>query len=173
MKTHVLKTLLLFVAFSLSACGFALRQTPDFAFTTLYNAAGDGSALMAKLRNALESGSKVRVITDVGQMNRAQVIFETLLAQREKAVMALTATGQVREFVLRIHFTFRLRTPQGLELIPKSEIVLERSISYSESAALSKETEESMLYNDMEKDLVVQVMRRLAAVKSLDRPVRP
>jgi LPS-assembly lipoprotein len=36
-----------------------------------------------------------------------------------------------------------------------------------ESAALSKEIEETMMYRDMQVDIVQQILRRLAAVKSL------
>jgi LPS-assembly lipoprotein len=36
-----------------------------------------------------------------------------------------------------------------------------------ESAALSKDIEENMMYRDMQVDIVQQIMRRLVAVKSL------
>jgi LPS-assembly lipoprotein len=36
---------------------------------------------------------------------------------------------------------------------------------FSESHALARESEEEMLYRDMQTDLVQQVMRRLAAIK--------
>jgi LPS-assembly lipoprotein len=42
-----------------------------------------------------------------------------------------------------------------------------RDISFNESSALAKETEEQLLYRDMQSDIVQQLMRRLAAVKSL------
>ena len=42
----------------------------------------------------------------------------------------------------------------------------QRDVSYNESVALSKEGEEALLYRNMQTDLVQQLMRRLAAVKS-------
>jgi LPS-assembly lipoprotein len=83
-------------------------------------------------------------------------------------VVGLTAAGQVREFQLRIRFKFRLRTPQGRELIPDSEILQQRDISFNESAVLAKEAEEGLLYRDMQSDIVQQIMRRLATVKTAD-----
>ena len=62
---------------------------------------------------------------------------------------------------------FRLRTPQGKELIPETELLQQRDISFNESAVLAKEAEEGLLYRDMQTDIVQQLMRRLAAVKSL------
>jgi len=62
---------------------------------------------------------------------------------------------------------FRLDTPQGQELIEDTEIIQQRDISYSETAALAKETEEALLYRDMQSDIAQQIQRRLAAVKQI------
>ena len=152
---------------SLNGCGFALRKAPDFAFTTLYSSLAESSPLGVELRRSLEATRKVKVISDAGRINEAQVILEVLLDQREKVVLSLNATGQVREFQLRLRFRFRLRTPASKELIPASEIALQRDISFNESAVLAKEAEENLLYRDMQSDVVQQIMRRLAAVKEL------
>lgn len=152
---------------SLSGCGFALRKAPNFAFTTLYSNLAESSPLGIELRRSLQATGKVIVISDARQINEAQVILEVLLDQREKVVLSLNATGQVREFQLRLRFRFRLRTPAGKELIPASEIALQRDISFNESAVLAKEAEETLLYRDMQSDVVQQIMRRLAAVTEL------
>ena len=152
---------------SLNGCGFALRKAPDFAFTMLYSSLAESSPLGVELRRSLEATRKVKVISDAGRINEAQVILEVLLDQREKVVLSLNATGQVREFQLRLRFRFRLRTPAGKDLIPASEIALQRDISFNESAVLAKEAEENLLYRDMQSDVVQQIMRRLAAVKEL------
>ena len=73
----------------------------------------------------------------------------------------------MREFQLRLRFTFRLRTPRGRELIPGAEILQQRDISFNESASLAKESEEALLYREMQSDTVQQIMRRLAAVTDL------
>lgn len=97
----------------------------------------------------------------------AQVVLDVLTDQREKTVVGLNATGQVREFQLRTRLRFRLRTPQGKELIPETELLQTRDISFNESAVLAKEAEENLLYRDMQTDIVQQLMRRLAAVKTI------
>lgn len=98
---------------------------------------------------------------------QADAVLDILADQREKSVVGSTAAGQVREFQLRLRFRFKLSTPNGKELIPESEILLQRDISYSESIALSKQEEEAELYRDMQTDVVQQVLRRLAAVRAL------
>ena len=152
---------------SLNGCGFALRKAPNFAFTTLFSGLPESSPLGVELRRSLQSTRKVKVITDARLINEAQVILDVLLDQREKVVLSLNTSGQVREFQLRLRFGFRLRTLAGKELIPATEIALQRDISFNESAVLAKEAEEALLYRDMQSDVVQQIMRRLAAVTEL------
>jgi LPS-assembly lipoprotein len=92
------------------------------------------------------------------------VIVDILGEAREKVIVALNASGQVREYQLRLKVRFRMRTPQGRELIAPSDILQERDISFNESAVLAKEAEESLLYRDMQSDIVQQLLRRIAAV---------
>ena len=82
-------------------------------------------------------------------------------------VVGLGASGQVREFQLRNRVRFRLRTREGKELIPETELLQQRDISFSEAVALAKEAEEQLLYRDMQADIAQQLVRRLAAVKTL------
>lgn len=152
-------------ALAATGCGFELRRAPEFAFRRVYVEARPGSPLAAELRRAIESTGKVTVVTETREITTAQVVLEALTDQREKAVVGLSASGQVRQFELRIRFKFKVRTPQGKELIEPTELLQRRDLGYSESAALSKEAEEGLLYREMQSDIVQQVLRRLAAVK--------
>ena len=145
-------------------CGFALRQAPSFAFKTLFSPLPEGSSLGVELKRSLESGGSVQVITDARQIDKADVILEVVQDLREKVVVGLNASGQVREFQLRLRFKFKLRSNKNSELIPTTEIVQQRDISFNESAVLAKETEEALLYREMQSDIVQQIMRRLATV---------
>jgi len=150
-----------------AGCGFRLRGTPNFAFKSIYVNIPDGSSLGSDLKRALAANSALQVITDPQKMLQAEVILDALADQREKTVIGSSSAGQVREFQLRLRFSFKLRTPQDKELIEQAEILQQRDISYNESAALAKEDEEALLYRDMQSDLVQQIMRRLAAIRTL------
>ena len=154
-------------AAGLSACGFELRKAPNFSFKTLFSPFPEGSVLGAQLKRSLESNGTVRVITDARQIDQAEVILDVINERRERVVVSRNAAGLVREFQLRLRFRFKLRTPQGKELIPDSEILQQRDISFNESAVLAKESEEALLYREMQGDIVQQIMRRLAAVSVL------
>jgi LPS-assembly lipoprotein len=151
----------------MAGCGFKLRQAPSFAFSTIYIGAAPTSSLGNELKRSIASGDGVTVVGDAARIDTAQVVLDVLADQREKVVVGLNASGQVREFQLRTRFKFKLRTPQGKELIPETELLQQRDISFNESAVLAKESEENLLYRDMQTDLVQQLMRRLAAVKSI------
>lgn len=152
-------------AAALAGCGFELRRAPELRFRTLALAGfGPKSPLAAELRTSIDA-SQTTVVVDSAP--KAQVVLEALSDAREKSVVASTAFGEVRELQLRSRFNFRLRTPQGRELIPATEILLSRDMSYRETAALAKEQEEAALYRSMQSDIVAQVLRRLASVPAL------
>ena len=146
----------------LAACGFKLRGAPTFAFKTIYINAAPTSPIAKDLKKALASTGTVTVVSGPAD---AEVVLDVLGETRQKIVVGLSAVGQVTEFELRMRFQFRLRTPQGRELLPDIEINQSRDISFTETGALSKEPEEQLLYRDMQADIVLQTMRRLAAAK--------
>ena len=153
------------VAPVLSGCGFELKRAPELRFNTVQlTGFRPRSALAEELRVNINASKSTQVVESVSQ---AQVIFEAITEAREKSVVASTAVGQVREMQLRTRLNFRLRAVAGKELIPATEFVLNRDMSYSESAALAKEHEEQLLYRAMQSDIVGQVMRRLASVQVL------
>jgi LPS-assembly lipoprotein len=156
----------------LQACGFKLRGTQTFAFDTIAVNPSSGGAVAAELRKAL--GDRLFVGTastassgSSASTAQAQVTLDILQELRERAVAAVNAAGQVRELQLRIRVKFRLRNANGKDLIEETEILQQRDISFNESAVLAKEVEESLLYKNMQSDIVQQLMRRLAAVKSI------
>ena len=167
-RRHLVQSLAAVGALLVTAgCGFRLRGTPNFAFKSIYVNIPESSSVGADLKRALAANSALEVISDPQKMLQADVILDAVTDQREKTVIGSSSAGQVREFQLRLRFSFRLRTPQDNELIEQAEILQQRDMSYNESAALAKEAEEGLLYRDMQTDAVQQLVRRLAAVKSL------
>lgn len=160
-------------ALLLAGCGFALRKAPSYAFGSIYLQLPEASSLGPLLSRELRFNPELRVLTAAAQRASADVILDVGSEQREKVVAGLNAAGQVREFVLRLRLRFRLITPAGRELIPETELLLQREIGFAETAALAKEEEEALLFRDMRHDMVQQLMRRLAAVTSLSAGAMP
>ena len=145
---------------SLSGCGFDLRQPARVSFGSIALVGfARRSPLAEELKRQLQKQIPVLDTPD-----KAEVVLQALDDVREKSVVASTAAAQVRELQLRLKFNFRARTPGGRELIPRAELLVQRDLSYSETAALAKELEENELFREMQSDIVAQVLRRLAAV---------
>lgn len=146
----------------LAACGFKLRSSQVLPFNTLAvspeNAAGVAGDMVRYL------GGTWRPLAPGADGVVPEAVLYILQEVREKVIVGLNASGQVREYELRLRVDFRLRS-NGAELIPTTSIEQHRSISFNESAVLAKESEETLLYRDMQADVVQQLLRRLAAVK--------
>jgi LPS-assembly lipoprotein len=159
------RRLLLGAAATLAGCGFQLKRPPELSFQTIQlTGFGPRSPLATELKTSIDASSTTKVV-EAGK--DAQVVLQALGEAREKSVVAQTSANQIREFELRLRFNFRLRTAAGKDLVPDSEILLKRSLTYTESAALAKEQEEAFLYRAMQSDIVSQVLRRLASVHVL------
>lgn len=149
---------------SLAGCGFHLRgSTPDsrLAFDSVYVEAPKGTPLERELRGAVR-GSGTKLAADP---KAATVILRILNEARERKILTLNAQGQVREFSLTYRVNFEVADPTNLKLLPASEIALQSLLSYSESQALAKETEERMTFDDLRRDAISQIMRQLARVQ--------
>jgi LPS-assembly lipoprotein len=154
------------LAVVLGGCGFELRRAPELQFKTIYlNGFRPHSPQADELRRSISASTTTRVVENPLQ---AEVVLEALDDSRDKGVVASTTAGQVREIQLNKHFSFKVYTrATGKQLIPSSEIILTRDLTYNERDALAKEKEEELLYRAMYVDIASQVLRRLAAIQSL------
>jgi LPS-assembly lipoprotein len=147
----------------LAGCGFKLRGSQAFAFTRIAVMPNPGGAIAQELRRSF--GNEVKVLAPDEPLTSAQLVLTVAEDQREKVVVGVNTSGQVREFQLRMRVRLRLTTAKGKEIIEGDDILQRRDISYNESAALAKEAEETLLYRDMRSDIVQQILRRLVAVQ--------
>jgi LPS-assembly lipoprotein len=150
------------VALLVSGCGFELRKAPEMHFQRIQlTGFAPKSPLAQELRQSIDASAGTRVVDSAAQ---AQVVLEALSDARDRSVLAYTATGLVREVQLRARLNFRVRTVGDKELIAPTEIVQVRELSYNEGIALAKQYEEAFQFKAMQSDIVMQVIRRLAAV---------
>ena len=146
----------------LGACGFTLRGTQQLPFATIYLNFPPNSPLGTELARNIRAGTSTQIETDA---TKAAAALDLIGENRDRQVLTLDAQGRAIEYTLRDRLRFRLRDAQGREVIEPTELQVQRQISYNDSQRLSKETEEAMLYRDMQTDLVQQLLRRVAAAK--------
>jgi LPS-assembly lipoprotein len=154
--------LLAATALLVAGCGFQLRGTAPLPFESMYVRAAPSSQFANQLKRAVRSGSGTR-LTD--RPDDAQVTLHVLNELQEKQILSLTGGGRVSEYQLRYRISFRLTDVKNREHIPATEILLRRDFSYSDDQALSKDSEEALLFRDMRNDAVQQLVRRLQAAK--------
>ena len=127
----------------------------------------EDSSLLGQEFKRQAAAQGLTVLDAAADANKAQVVLRINQELRERAVVGTGATGQVNAIQLRLRFKFSLFTTQGKALLEEVELYQQRDLSYSESFALAKESEEQLLYSDMQLDIVQQLLRRLSAVKAL------
>ncbi|WP_423681375.1 MULTISPECIES: LPS assembly lipoprotein LptE [unclassified Undibacterium] len=147
---------------SLSACGFALRGPVSFPFKSIYIGLPEASSLGGELKRQIRANGQTQITADAKD---AEVILDVLSETREKQILSLNSQGRVREYNLLYNFRFRLRNAVGKEYLEPVTVQLKRTITFNEAQVLAKESEEALLYRDMQSDLVQQIMRRLSVVK--------
>jgi len=145
---------------ALVGCGFQLRGQATLPFENLY--LPGTSPLVIELKRNVIAGTHTK-LTD--SQRDAQAILALTHESREKIVLSYTTGGLVREFQLRYRVGFRLYDPKGRNFMPPNDIELTRDISFNEGQVLAKESEEALLFRDMQSDMVQQIIRRLVAAR--------
>jgi LPS-assembly lipoprotein len=154
----------LLCAAALSGCGFKLRGSDgsyNMPFHSIYLAFPDTSPLGTELKRNLRAGD----VAIADKADQAEAQFDVVSENRGKQILSLNSLGRVREYLLVYTVVFQVRDAKGGQLLAPTEITLKRNMAFDETQVLAKESEEALLYRDMQSDLVQQIMRRLAAIK--------
>ena len=157
---RLLAAALLATSLVLAGCGFQLRGQTSLPFASLY--VPGSSPLAVELKRNIVSGTQTKIVESVTD-SQAQLLIANEV--REKVILSLNSAGRVREYQLRYKLAFRVIDGKGRDYLPLNEIALTRDISFNDAQILAKETEEALLYRDMQTDMVQQILRRLAAAR--------
>jgi LPS-assembly lipoprotein len=159
----VFRLTLLLALLTVAGCGFQLRGAADLPYETLYISAATTSTFATQLRRAVTSGSHTKVVDNPGE---AQATLFVLSELREKTILSLSGGGRVREFQLIYRVQYRVADKDNKELRMPTQIRLHRDFSFNDQDTLSKESEEALLYRDMQTDAVNQLLRQLQATRA-------
>ncbi|HYH43772.1 MAG TPA: LPS assembly lipoprotein LptE [Burkholderiales bacterium] len=151
---------ILLAALLLTGCGFQLRGSATLPFNTLYVDAPRASLFATQLRRVIGAGSQTRITNTQAE---ADATLQVLQELHEKEILSLSAGGRVRELQLRYRVQYQVYDKDKNPVAPPGEIILRREYSFNDQDQLSKESEEALLYRDMQADAVQQLVRRLQA----------
>ena len=154
---------------TLSACGFHLRGDGGhytLPFPTMYIGLPESSPLAIDLKRNIRVNGSTTVVNSAKDADGVVEVLSNPEATKTKTILSLNSNGRVRQYLLQYTIVFRVLDRQGVELLGPTTISLSRPIDFNETQLLAKEQEEALLYRDMQTDLVQQMMRRMAAVKT-------
>jgi LPS-assembly lipoprotein len=155
--------LLLLALLALHGCGFQLRgaaSLPPGASPMYVQGAPAHDLLRVELENLLAQGG----VTLTPRREEANTILQVQDRKSDKRVLSVDQRGKVAEYELHESVRFRLTRPDGSELLPLQQAAITRSyVNTGGEQTLGKQAEELLLRDDMRRDLLLQVLRRLEA----------
>jgi len=161
------RVFLIFVQFSflivyLSGCGFHLRGDADFYFSLLHIQSESADKIAKELKRRLQDKGVVMV----PNANLAQAVVYLRNENVDRRVLTISSTsGRLEEFEINYHVEMEVRKPDDTVLIEKQVFSLLRDHLFDETAVLAMGTEEEVLRQDMFRDTVEQIIRRLQILK--------
>lgn len=144
---------------TLAGCGFQLRGSASLPFESMY--IEGGQEIGVSLQRAIRP-TATKVTEDA---KSAQAILLITGESREKRILSLDRAGRVSEFRLLYRVSFKVNDSKGVNLMNDQMVELTREITFNDSQTLAKESEEALLYRDMQNDAVQQIVRRLSAAR--------
>lgn len=151
----------------LVACGFHLRGLADLNFNKIH--INNQSLTISRDLNSSLKSNGVKVVKD---KEEAEIQIDMVNEGVEKRILSLGGGGAVREFELFYRVSFRMKSASE-ELWGAPQVVeSRRDFSYLDSELLAKQAEEAQLYDDMRRDAVREILRRISAHKSAQPDVK-
>jgi len=153
----------------LSACGFHLRGAVPLSPSMEHIYVQGGSQLLARdLRLSLEAAGAE--IADEPQAARS--VLQILEEYSDRRVLSVGSDAQVQEYELAYGVRFAVVRKDGTILLPPQELLVTRDYRFDPNQVLGSSSEESLLREEMQRDLSQLILRRLAHVQEPD-PVTP
>ena len=160
MKFPIRLSIISFVIVTLTACGFHLRGPSDIPFESIFI---EGNTLV--ISKDLKKSLRTSDIVILKSSKNAELRLELVGEEREKRILSLASAGTVNEYELyyRVHYRTKLvDQPTWSEV---HTVESRRDYTYSDANLLAKQTEEKKLNENMQKDVINGIMRRLSALK--------
>lgn len=145
----------------LVGCGFQPRGVVGIAaaYQPVGLAADPYAPLTAELRQQLQaSGVEVTV-----ELTQAQTLIRLLEGRCDRRILTTSGSGKALEFELSCLLRYDVVNPQGASLVPAQALRLRRDYLNQADSVLGVADEEAILRQEMQRELLQQLVRQLAA----------
>ena len=157
------------IALVISGCGFQLRgtgQTTILLESVYLNAIDNSGALARELIDSLEQSG-----VEFTSNGNAQVSIRLDRERFSRRPVSTTGQINVAEYELTLEVGFEVLTRGGDVLIPPTRIRTERIYTFDSSSLVGSNEEESLLNEEMRRDVIGQLLQRInASMKAAQAP---
>ena len=157
------------IALVISGCGFQLRgtgQTTILLESVYLNAIDNSGALARELIDSLEQSG-----VEFTSNGNAQVRIRLDRERFSRRPVSTTGQINVAEYELTLEVGFEVLTRGGDVLIPPTRIRTERIYTFDSSSLVGSNEEESLLNEEMRRDVIGQLLQRInASMKAAQAP---
>ena len=157
------------IALVISGCGFQLRgtgQTTILLESVYLNAIDNSGALARELIDSLEQSG-----VEFTRNGNAQVSIRLDRERFSRRPVSTTGQINVAEYELTLEVGFEVLTRGGDVLIPPTRIRTERIYTFDSSSLVGSNEEESLLNEEMRRDVIGQLLQRInASMKAAQAP---
>jgi LPS-assembly lipoprotein len=145
----------------LAACGFRLKGATPLPIDTLYTNIAENSSFGVAVRRAIRAASpNTRFVSDPreAQARLMQLAHNELLRE-----LSIDAQGRVEEYELTLEFVFQLVDSAGHVILPPTSLRATRELPYDDSVVQAKQSEISVVFQQMQQSMVDRLVRHLTA----------
>jgi LPS-assembly lipoprotein len=145
----------------LSGCGFQLRGGADLPNVDSIRVNAANASMRDELAVFLQDGG-ARVVRDADSLVDA-VLTVSGEAFDRRVLSVDPSTGKAREYELAYTVNFAMVDGKGKPMVDQQSIRLIRDFVFDEDAVIGKSREENVLRDEMRRDAMQQIIRRLRA----------
>jgi LPS-assembly lipoprotein len=149
------------VVLSLEACGWHVRGKVELAYKKILLSGN----LTPDFRFGLDTALKANNIEQAKSAKEADLVLEIVSEQSGKQVLTYSNSGQINAYRIINRIVFRAFDPDGIEVMPESDIYLTRDVSFVQADVQSFDYRVNQELADMRSEIILQLMRRLANIK--------
>ncbi len=160
-----MKLLLIAWLLLLTGCGFHLRGAVDLP-EDMRRIALQGIPLNHPVARYMKQDlafSRAALVTDPA---KADVVLRILEIREERRVLSLDEHGKAIEFELIARIRFELLTPDNKVILPPQLVDLHRNYLNTQLQVIGKAQEESLLRQEMRREAVRTILRRIQSALS-------
>lgn len=149
----------------LVACGFQPRgalQVPPGVGPLEVVSRDPYSRVALGLERALDRAGVLASSGSQGQVGRLRVVSERWV----DGPLLVDDTARVQEWVTRFTVEFELVAADGAMAVPRQTVELSREFAYDATAAFGSEEEREVIRDELQRDMVAAILRRVDAALS-------